>query len=50
MGYSAAAILVDSSLETAIGNLFTRLGKSLVPMRLFTSEPRALVWLKKHLP
>jgi hypothetical protein len=46
---SAAAILVDSSLETAIGNLFTRLGKSLVPTRLFTSEPRAVAWLKKHL-
>jgi hypothetical protein len=47
---SAAAILVDSSLETALGNLFILLDKSLVPTRLFTLESQAIAWLITHMP
>jgi hypothetical protein len=45
---SATAILVDSSLEKAIGNLF--INKPLVPTRLFTSDSQAMAWLRTYLP
>lgn len=47
---SATAILVDSSLEKALGNAFMGMNKPLVPTRLFTSEAQAMAWLKTHLP
>ncbi len=47
---SATAILVDSPLEKALGNVFMGMHKPLVPTRLFTSEVHAMAWLKTHLP
>lgn len=45
----AVAILVDSPLSRAIGNFFIGLNKTLVPSRLFTAEPEALLWLRGFL-
>jgi hypothetical protein len=42
---SAVALLVMSPVARAIGNFFMGLNKPLVPTRLFTSEPEAVVWL-----
>jgi hypothetical protein len=42
----AAALLVGSPLTRVIGNFFMGLNKSLVPTRLFSSEPEAIVWLR----
>lgn len=42
---AAAALLVVSPVGRAVGNFFMGLNKPLVPTRLFTSEPEAMVWL-----
>lgn len=42
---AAVALLVVSPVGRAVGNFFMGLNKPLVPTRLFTSEPEAMVWL-----
>jgi hypothetical protein len=42
----AVALLVGSPLSRVIGNFFIGLNKTLIPSRLFTSEPEALAWLR----
>ena len=44
---SACAVLVGSPVARAIGNFFIGVNKSVVPTRLFTSEPEAVAWLKE---
>jgi hypothetical protein len=41
----AAAMLIESPLSRAIGNIFMGLNKPAFPLRLFTSEAEALAWL-----
>jgi hypothetical protein len=45
----AAALLVASRLRKAFGNFAMRLRKPLIPTRLFTSEDKALDWLRSFL-
>jgi hypothetical protein len=46
---SAAALIVRSPLERAIGNFFLGLNLGSRPARLFPSEAAALVWLRSYL-
>ena len=46
---SACALLVSSPLSRALGSFIVRLMNPLIPVRLFTSEDAALVWLKGFL-
>lgn len=46
---AACAFLVGSSVSKIIGNFFIRLNKPPYPSRLFTSEAKALDWLKTFL-
>ncbi len=43
---SATGILIGSPVSKVIGNLFLRLNKPQRPTRLFTSEAKAIEWLK----
>jgi thiamine monophosphate synthase len=43
---TAAALLINSPVARAIGNIFMGLNKPIFPTRLFTSEAEALNWLK----
>ena len=43
---SANAVLVNSSLSRVMGTLYIRINKPLYPTRLFTSEKKAIEWLK----
>jgi hypothetical protein len=45
----AKAVLVVSRLRKTMGNLALRLKKPLIPTRLFTSEEKALEWLRGFL-
>lgn len=47
---SAAAILVDSPTSRILGNFFLGANKLQMPVRLFTSEQKALAWLHEFLP
>ncbi len=47
---SAVALVVRSPMAKAMGNFFLGLNASVVPTRLFTSEPAALEWLRQYLP
>ena len=42
---SAVALLVGTHKSRVIGNFFIGLNKSLMPVKLFTSEDKALKWL-----
>lgn len=42
----AFAILIDSPLSMIIGNFFMGLNKPRVPVKLFTSEEKAISWCK----
>jgi hypothetical protein len=44
--HSAAALLINSPLSRGLGNFFMGFNKSLIPVRLFTSEAEALDWLR----
>jgi hypothetical protein len=45
---SAAALLIGSPLSRLIGNVLAAIfGKANMPIRLFTSEANALVWLQE---
>lgn len=43
----AFAILIDSPLSRIIGNFFMGLNKPRVPVKLFTSEQKAIAWCKQ---
>lgn len=43
---SAVALLVGPPLSKVIGNFFIGLNRGVAPLRLFTSEARAIEWLK----
>jgi hypothetical protein len=43
---SAAALLIGSPLSKVIGNFFMGINKPPYPTKLFTSEEKALQWLK----
>lgn len=45
----ASALLIGSVLSKAIGNLYLGLNKPEHPVKLFTSEAEAIVWLKGFL-
>lgn len=42
---SASAILINSAVESMLGNFFMRINRPLVPTRLFTDENAAIKWL-----
>lgn len=44
---SAAAFVLTSSVDKAIGNIFLRNNKIPFPIKLFTSESKAVDWLKE---
>lgn len=46
-GISAIALLINSPASTIIGNFFLGLNKSVVPVKLFTKEEKAITWLKQ---
>jgi hypothetical protein len=43
---SASAILVDSQVGRMIGNFFTAVNRPSYPTRVFSSEQKAIEWLK----
>jgi hypothetical protein len=43
----AAAVLVKLPVNTIFGNIFLEINKPSFPVRLFTSESKALEWLKQ---
>jgi len=43
----ATAILVDSPISRVIGNFFINIDKPPYPTRLFTTETKAIDWLKE---
>ncbi|OFY83479.1 MAG: hypothetical protein A3F72_06010 [Bacteroidetes bacterium RIFCSPLOWO2_12_FULL_35_15] len=45
-GVIAAAVLINSSVGSMIGNFFIFINKPLVPTKLFTNEEEAKKWLK----
>jgi len=47
-GLTATAILVKSGISRAIGNFMRGVLRPRYPMRLFTSEPEALAWLRTY--
>ncbi len=46
-GVSAIGLLIKSPASTLIGNFFLGLNKSIVPVKLFTNEEKAVLWLKQ---
>ena len=46
---SAAAILVASPVSRMVGNFFLGVNRPPYPTRLFTSEAKAIEWLKEFL-
>lgn len=46
-GISAIGLLINSPASTIIGNFFLGLNRSVVPVKLFTKEAKAIAWLKK---
>ena len=46
---SAAAVLVSSPISRVIGSFLVGLNRVKVPIRLFSSEPEALEWLRRYL-
>jgi hypothetical protein len=47
---SAVALVVASPLSRVVGSMFLGLNKLPVPVRLFTSEEQALLWLREFVP
>lgn len=46
---TALAILIGSPLNRMVGNFFLRINKPSYPTKLFTSETKALKWLRGYL-
>ena len=44
----ATALLIESPLSAMIANFFMGLNKPLSPTRMFTSEDKAIAWLREH--
>lgn len=45
--FTALALLIQSSvLGTIMGNIYMRVARHAVPVRLFMSEPKAMSWLR----
>jgi len=44
----ASAVLVSSGFSTMVGNIFLKFNKPNFPIRLFTSEEKAMTWLKNQ--
>jgi hypothetical protein len=42
----ACAILVGSPISSIIGNFFLKINRPNIPVKIFHSEPSAVVWLK----
>ena len=47
--HKACAILIDSPVSSMMGNLFLKLNKPIMSVKLFTNENEALAWLKGFL-
>lgn len=48
-GISASALLIDSPLGSMIGNFYISINKPLRPVRIFTNESKAKMWLSQYL-
>ena len=46
-GVKAIGLLIKSPASTIIGNFFLGLNRSIVPVKLFTSEEKAVEWLNQ---
>lgn len=46
-GITAIGLLIKSPASRIIGNFFLGMNKSTVPVRLFTNEEKAVLWLKQ---
>ena len=46
---TAVALLVESPVTQVMANFFIGFNKPLIPIRLFTSEVEAIVWLKSFI-
>lgn len=44
----ALAIVADSAFSRVVGNIFIRLARTKYPVKLFTSEDAAAVWLGEN--
>jgi hypothetical protein len=47
-GVIAAAVIINSSITSMIGNFFIQISKPIVPTRLFTDELEAKKWLADY--
>ncbi len=47
-GVIAAAVIIDSSVGSMIGNFFISISKPLVPTKIFTNENDAKKWLAQY--
>jgi hypothetical protein len=45
----AGALLINSPLSRALGNIFLTINKPRVPCRLFTDESNAIEWLRQFI-
>lgn len=46
-GITAIGLLIKSPASRIIGNFFLGMNRSTVPVRLFTNEEKAVLWLKQ---
>ncbi|PCH67257.1 MAG: hypothetical protein COC01_06255 [Bacteroidetes bacterium] len=44
--FSYVALIIDNSISGVIGNFYMGINKPIIPTRLFTSEEKAIEWLK----
>ena len=47
--FSAVALIVNSPFHSVMGNFFLGINKPLFPVKLFSSEKKALDWLKSYI-
>lgn len=45
---TAGAFLIDNEIMKLAGNIFIKIDKPLVPVKLFTDEAKALLWLQTY--
>ena len=46
----ATALIVDNAFSNRLANLYLKMSKPHRPVRMFTSEKEALVWVRTYLP
>ena len=46
---TAAALITGSSVNRTLGNIFLKIDKPPVPLRLFTDEKKAMEWVRQFL-